>query len=239
MHMPDTIVCETSTASHGNMDFRFGDQEEVTENRTAFLAEYGIAYEDHIPMFCDHGDIISIVSSFHPGVGARSLEDQIRSEVLVTQEKGLALMLFTADCQGTSFYDPVTQTIALAHISRKTLCDGLPEKTLLFLKEELCVESENLIVHVGPSIQKESYAFPLPLETAHPALFSHTEERNGKAHIDLQSAHRAELLRLGVKEENMFISQEDTASPKYFSYYKAMREGAPDPGRMANILMMR
>jgi len=221
------------------MDLRFGNPQEVIESRTKFLDSFGIAYEDHIPMFCDHGDIINIVSSFHPGVGARSLEDQIRSEVLVTQEKGLALMLFTADCQGTSFYDPVTQTIALAHISRKTLCDGLPQKTLEFLKEELCVERENLIVHVGPSIQKESYAFPLPLETVHPVLLPYTQERDGNAYIDLPGAHRAELLRLGIQEENIMISNDDTASPNYFSYYKAMRAGAKDPGRMANILMMR
>ena len=131
---PQEVVCATSTIHDGNMDFRFGPAEAVLRNRTRFLDTHHILYEDHIAMRCDHSDIITLVTSFHPEVGATSQEEQIESEVLVTQEKNLALMLFTADCQPVSFYDPVTETIALAHISRRTLIDGLPEKVLQFLK---------------------------------------------------------------------------------------------------------
>ena len=123
-----SLICVTSSAEDGNMDFRFGDEEAVIRNRTRFLEKHGILYEDHIAMRCDHGDVVTLVTSFHPEVGARSQEEQIQSEVLVTQEKNLALMLFTADCQPTCFFDPVTNTIALAHISRKTLCNKLTEK---------------------------------------------------------------------------------------------------------------
>lgn len=237
--MPDTVVFETSTAAQGNMDFRFGKEDEVVENRVRFLAAHSIAYEDHIAMRCDHGDIISNVSSFHPAVGARTQDEQIQSEVLVTQEKNLALMLFTADCQPTSFYDPVTGTIALAHISRQTLCNTLSTKTVEFLKEELCVDPANLIVSIGPSIQKDSYSFLLPLDEVHPVLHAFTTERNGRAYIDLPQAHKAELLSLGISEANITISAEDTASEKYFSYYKAKQQGQPDAGRMATILMLR
>lgn len=237
--MPHNVICGTSLKTQGNMDFRFGTTEEVIENRTRFLAQFGIAYEDHIAMRCDHTDIITSVFKFHPAVGARSQEDQIHSEVLVTQEKNLALMLFTADCQATSFFDPVTQTIALAHISRKTLTNKLSEQTVEFLKEEHCVEVDNLIVTIGPSIQKVSYAFPVPLEDEHPLLAPFTEVKNGFAYIDLPKAHTQQLLELGIKKENITIATDDTASSSYFSYYKAKREGAEDHGRMANILMLR
>jgi len=236
---PQEVVCATSTKKDGNMDFRFGDAEDVIANRSLFLKKHGILYEDHIAMRCDHTDRIALVTSFNPEVGAISQEEQIHSEVLVTQEKGLALMLFTADCQPTSFYDPVTQTIALAHISRKTLCDRLSEKVIAFLKENVCVDPQNLIVTIGPSIQKDSYAFPLPLEETHKAFESFIEEKDGMAHIDLIGAHVSQLTSLGILSANISVSKEDTAHSEYFSYYKAMKEGYEDQGRMATILMLR
>jgi hypothetical protein len=236
---PASVVCDTSTAHDGNMDFRFSEQEEAIDNRTRLLSKHGILYEDHIAMRCDHGDIISLVTSYHPEVGAHTQDEQIHSEVLTTQEKGLALMLFTADCQPTSFYDPITQTIALAHISRQTLCNKLSEKTVRFLQDSFCVDPANLLITIGPSIQKQSYAFPLPLQETHPQLAGFIEERDGMAHIDLVGAHLFQLRALGIKDENIQVSKEDTASPKYFSYYLMKKDGLQKEARMASILMMR
>jgi copper oxidase (laccase) domain-containing protein len=97
--MPKNIVCEISKAQDGNMDFRFGGRNEVLENRTLFLERFGIAYQEHIAMWCDHGDVITLIDDKNDAMGATSQEEQIQSEVLVTQKKHLALMLFTADCR--------------------------------------------------------------------------------------------------------------------------------------------
>lgn len=238
--LPSTVICETSTTASGNMDFRFGPRKEVIDNRTRFLEEHGIAYQEHIAMRCDHTDIIRIVDDKNNAIGVTSQEDQIASEVLITQKKHLALMLFTADCQPVSFYDPVTQTIALAHISRKTLLDLLTQKTVKFLQKKLNVEPANLCVHIGPSIHKESYAFKLPLAEQRPRLLPYTEERNGFAYIDLIGANLHELLTAGIKPNNISISEEDTASSgKYFSYYAMKKRGETHEARMATILMMR
>lgn len=239
-NFPATITCETSTVEDGNMDFRFGPRKEVIENRTAFLEKQGIAYQEHIAMRCDHGDIITIVDAKHAGIGATAQEDQVHSEVLVTQKKHLALMLFTADCQPVSFYDPVTQTIALAHISRKTLTNLLPQKTIHFLEKEFKIDPRNLLVNIGPSIQKESYAFTLPLESESPILLPFTEEKEGYAHIDLVEANLHQLTAAGVQKKNITLSHEDTAvSHKYFSYYAMKKHGETNEARMATILMMR
>lgn len=233
------IICETSKAQDGNMDFRFGGRNEVLENRTKFLERFGIAYQEHIAMRCDHGDIICLVDDRNEAVGATSQEGQIHSEVLVTQRKHLALMLFTADCQPVSFYDPVTQTIALAHISRKTLTAKLSEKTVNFLKRKLNVDPSNLLVNIGPSIQKESYAFPLPLASEHPLLVPFTEEKEGFAHIDLVGANLHQLIASGINKENIIVSADDTASPDYFSYFMMKKNNASQEARMATILLMR
>lgn len=238
-NFPSNIICETSTAKDGNMDFRFGARGEVLDNRTRFLEKFGIAYQEHIAMRCDHGDVISLVDSRSEALGATSQEDQIQSEVLVTQKKHIALMLFTADCQPVSFYDPVTETIALAHISRKTLANKLPSKTVHYLEQKLKVDPSHFLVHIGPSIQKESYAFPLPLPEVHPLLLAFIEEKDGFAHIDLVGADLDQLQASGIRKENITVSPEDTASDSYFSYFMMKKNGETQEARMATILLMR
>jgi len=239
MEFPKTLICETSKVSDGNMDFRFGGRKDVMNNRTAFLEQFGIAYQEHIAMSCDHGEVITLVDGKSEGLGATSLEEQVQSEVLVTQKKHIALMLFTADCIPMSFYDPVTHTIALAHVSRKTLCNNLPQKTVGFLRRECDVAPANLLISMGPHIQKESYSFPLPLPEVPYELNGFIEEKDGSAFIDLSGATLRQLTTAGVKKENVTISPHDTARGGYFSYYRMKKEGNETEARMATILMMR
>lgn len=237
---PKTIICETSTLLSRNMDFRFGPKQEVIENRIDFLEQFGIPYQEHIAMRCDHGDIISLVDEKNPECGARTQDEQIHSEVLVTQKKHLALMLFTADCLPMSLYDPVTQTIALAHVSRKTLVDKLPQKTVGFLRRQCDVAPQDLIINIGPHIQKQTYAFVLPLPDTPLELNGFIEERDGHAYIDLAGSAVRQLTTAGIQKENITVSSEDTGdTEKYFSYYLMKRDGNQQEARMATILMMR
>ena len=234
------ILCATSTRADGNMDFRFGDEMEVIANRTRFLAEYGLTYTDHIAMRCDHKDVITVVDHTHPARAPLNDRQQVYSEVLITQERNLALMLFTADCQSASFYDPITKTIALAHISRQTLVDGLSEKTISFMRQEFAVDPNDLYVHIGPSIHKENYAFTLPLQHTPPLLAPYIEEIDGYAHIDLLRAHSDILIAHGIQKDRISISPEDTGDGvQYFSHHHSVRTNSADEARMANILMMR
>jgi len=239
-NFPKSIICETSTLQDGNMGFKAGSKKEVIDNRTRFLEKFGIAYQEHIAMRCDHGDIITLVDGKHEAVGATEPEDQIKSEVLVTQKKHLALLLLTADCEPVSFYDPVSQTIALLHISRKTLIAKLIEKTVSFLEDTLGVLPQNLLVNIGPHIKKESYAFILPLEEAPAELAPYTEEKNEHAHIDLVQASIDQLNGTGIDAKNIFVSPIDTGTSKnHYSYFMMKKNGEPDAARMATILMMR
>jgi copper oxidase (laccase) domain-containing protein len=239
-HFPKNIVCETSTVADGNMSFRAGMKKEVIDNRTHFLEKFGIAPHEHVAMCCDHGDKITLVDHDHFGVGVFEPEDQLQSEVLVTQRKHLALFLLTADCLPLSLYDKTTQTIALAHISRKTLVDGLIQKTMTFLHSELGVVPQNLLVSIGPHIKKESYVFPLPLQEEQAFLKNYTEIKDGFAHIDLLGISVAQLGALGISKEHISVSPIDTGtSDSYYSYYRMKKNGEPNAARMATILMMR
>ena len=220
------------------MGFRFGAIDAVIENRTQFLAKNNLSYIDYIPMQSDHGDIIKIVDRNALTKEVSSQEEAAKADVLITQDKNLALLLTTADCQPVSFYDPETKTKALAHISRHTLAQNLAKKTVNFLCEDLHAHPADLLIHIGPHIKKESYEFPLPLKEVSPHLEPFIEEKDGYAYIDTVEACLWQLTCAGVSKENIDISDVDTATSKnHFSYYVATRDALPD-GRLATVLAM-
>lgn len=232
-----TILCATSTIADGNMSLRLGEVAQVMQNRTTFLQRNNVDFGNHVCMQCDHGEKIIAINR-DMLTGDVDTYHILPAEVLVTQERGIALMLLTADCLPVSFYDPVTQTIALAHFSRQTIAQLLPQKTIRFLETKYGIVPANVLVHIGPHIGAHSYHFPLPLLHIAPALQSFITEKKGEAYIDLVGAHNHQLLATGVAEKNITVSTIDTAiSPKHFSYFRSQHDQTPD-GRLATILML-
>lgn len=239
--LPKNILFKTSTITDGNMSFRFGDDKTVVENRKRFLAKNNIDSQNHICMRCDHGEVIIAINRDTNGVGAESQEEMIEAEVLVTQEKGLALMLLTADCIPAVFYDPIEKVIALAHLNRKTIAHNLAQKTVSFLCKNFNSEPQNLHIHFGPHIDKGSYKFPTPLTQETPTqLLNFIEEKDSVAHIDLTSAFINQLNEVGVLKNKITISDIDTAiSSNHFSHYKSQISKNHPQGRLATIAQIR
>ena len=243
MHnLQNSILFTTSTIVDGNMSFRFGKEKDVIDNRNRFLEKNRLDYQDCICMRCDHGSKIFSVNrrDFTANFGAASSETMLESEVLVTNEPGTVLMLLTADCLPTAFYDPIQKVIALAHLNRKTIAHDLGQKTVSFLTEHYNTDPANLLVAIGPHIKKESYRFELPLNTPIPLqLKNHTEESAGFVSLDLAAAEIDQLTKVGVQKKHIAISNIDSAtSPDYFSHYQNQRDAQYPAGRMATIFSM-
>ena len=232
------ILCKTSTIVDGNMSFRIGDTKNSLQNRTDFLKSLRIPATKHICMKCDHGKEIVVVTHDTHEAGATTQEEMLTSEVLVTQEKGLALMLLTADCLPVSFFDPVTQTIALAHFSRETISKMLPQKTVGFLREHLDITPANLLIGVGPHIHTESYSFHPPAHNIQPEILPFTTEKDGYIFVDLVTACTTQLIQTGVSPENTSVSEIDTVtSSHHFSHHRSTKQNDPE-GRFATIVML-
>jgi copper oxidase (laccase) domain-containing protein len=102
------------------------------------------------------------------------------------------------------------------------------------------VKPENLLVYIGPHIRRESYKFPLPLPHKDPNLSAHIYKRDGYAHIDLTGGSFAALTASGVRENNIIVSDIDTAtSENHFSYFRLKQENKDTTSRLATILMMK
>ena len=225
------ITTYTSTITHGNMSLRFGKADAVVQSRKNFLQEHNLTWEDSICMRCDHGAEIIVVDR-------STVLDEYRmidAEVLITQDKNLTLMLPTADCLPTTLYDPATQTLALAHFSRQTTADKLPEKTIQFMQEHFNVDPKNLLIEAGPHIHKKSYRFPTPLQNVSETIQPHLTIENDFTYIDVASAHNAQLIAVGVLSENITLSKTDTATSKdHYSHFASTQHGK-EVGRIVTI----
>lgn len=225
----------TSTIADGNMSLRFGDEEMVLANRKQFLTKHHIAWESHTCMRCNHGQTIIAIN--RDTVTDRHY--MLEAEVLVTQDTDLALMLLTADCLPTAFFDPITKTIALAHFSRQTIADGLPEKTIGFLRQTLKIDPANLKIQIGPYIHTNSYVFTKTDEKFAERLQPFLIETRDTIKVDLLAAHNHQLTEAGVPLENIVASQIDTVtSPEHFSHYATTRLNNKPHGRLATILRL-
>ena len=236
-NLGENIISATSTKGDGNMSLRFSDKETVRDNLGRFLMDCGLDKPQSVMMECDHGEKIVLLDKENLAAEGDWLH-YLPAEVLVTGEANLALLLLTADCLPISFYDPVTKTIALAHLSRQTTTLNLSQKTVRFLETERGVNPANLKVIVGPHIHAKSYCFPLPLEDKHPTLAPFITETDKIGQVDLKAANETALKEAGVKPENIDWSQIDTATSKnHFSHYRNERNQNDTPGRMATLLL--
>ena len=240
---------------HGFSDRSYGNQafsvlgikqspEQVKKNRIMFLNELGFSLENGVAMYseipCAKQEVVIAEESFR-GKGMTLLENAVKTEALITNIKGLFLFLLTADCHPIIFYDPITHSIGLAHGSRQMTGEKLVIDVVEKMKQSFGTKQENLYVGIGPGIKKESYQLEYLDQMFHEKQFSKFVEKqsNGTFSLDLPSINKELLAQYEVKEENIEISDIDTArSPNYFSHYRDSRDGTKEE-RFATAVMLK
>ena len=97
-----------------------------------------------------HSDIVRVVGSgdhtscFH--------KDYPECDALVTNEPGVALMIFTADCTPMIFHDPVTGAVGAAHAGWRGTAAAIGPKTVQAMCREFGAKPENIRAAIGPNI---------------------------------------------------------------------------------------
>jgi YfiH family protein len=228
----ESLLVATSTKEDGNMDFRFGSESEALSNREKFLTKHKLSLADCLVMELEHQDKIVIVDagSKHDSLGT------IVAEALITQQKNLALFLLTADCLPVVLYDPVTHTVALAHLGRKPTEKKLLPQVIHMMQNTFQALPSNVQVFIGPGIHEEAYIFDsLPAEFSPEWQPFITKTLTGTWSIDLVGYNISQLVECGVLEKNIIVSPVDTYQDhNYFSHYRSVKTGEPE-GRFATI----
>ena len=199
-----------STIEDGNLAYHVNDiKENVDTNRVKLARKLNYKSEDLVYMNQVHGNNIQIVTKESP-----KLIDNC--DGLITNQKGLPLMVMVADCIPILFFDEKNEVIAAVHAGRNSTFLKIAEITAKKMIEVFDCKVEDIKVIMGPSIQKCCYEVSEELIDIVKNSFG--EEFCDGRFIDLQDINKKLLNNLGIY--NIEISEICTmcSNEPYFSY---------------------
>lgn len=211
---------------------RGDDPEAVRENYRRVCALMGAGIDDCAVTKQVHGSVVRVVTKADRHVCMSTVPYE--ADGLVTNERGLPIMCFVADCVPALLCDGEHSVIAAVHCGwRSSVADILGETV-----KKMCAlgaKPESIHAAMGAAIGRccfetdddvpEAVEKYLGGETA--GLFD--RRADGKTMVDLRAANARRLIQLGLKAENIDLSQECTmcSHEKYWSHrYTKGRRGS-------------
>ena len=196
-----------------NMAFNRGDNpENVTENYKRICKSAGFDFDSLTASAQDHNTFVRAVTSENKGVGIYKPRDLQSVDALITNEKGVTLVTYYADCTPLFFVDTKQKAIGLAHAGWRGTVGRIGEKVVKKMTELYGTNPADIVAAIGPAISVCCYEVDKPCADNFYALSDLDSSRfvfpkdNGKYMIDLLETNRQILVAAGVKNENITVS---------------------------------
>lgn len=161
----------------------------------------------------------------------------LEGDALITQDKDLALTVYTADCLPVLIVDPLQKSIAAIHAGWKGLENQVIPNTLNALKPS---RMDSLKIWIGPHIKLESFEVGIDvavrLQNSAPlanCVFPHPTNSD-KRLVDLAAIAMSQLQSCGVNPTQVWQHQADTL--KDLSYPSFRRDGKG--GRLLSFIAL-
>ena len=193
----------TGSLASLNMAMHRGDApENVEENYRRLAAALGFSTENAVLTRQTHSDIVRCVDSGDcRGLNHREYPE---CDGLVTNDPGVALVVFTADCTPLLFHDPVTGAVGATHAGWRGTAKAIGAKTVEAMVKNFGCRPENIRAAIGPNIGFCHFETDADVPQAMRAAFgpevdAWIEQRGGKYYLDLKQINALVLRRAGVK----------------------------------------
>ena len=210
----------------------------VHENYRRVCELFGVGENDAAVTKQVHGNIVRIVTSEdkHTCLGHVPYE----CDGIVTSEKGLPLMCFTADCIPALLSDSEGHAVAAVHCGWRSSCADILSNAVSAM-ESLGAKKENIRCAMGPSIGRCCFEVDEDVVDAIHRYIGdfYIEKRGDKYFPDLRLANKIRLMQLGIKEENIDISSECTfcSHDKYWSHRYTLKNNIKR-GSQVSVIML-
>ncbi len=160
-----------------------------------------------------HSLNIAVVTDADDGRGSVDIDSRIPcTDALITNRRGIALMVLTADCVPVLLYDSATHSAAAIHAGWRGTANGIVGLTVKKMADVFGTKPENLMAAIGPCIGACCFEVGDDV-TGHfkqwPDTILHRSEWP-RPHIDLVLANRLQLEQAGVPASNIESSGECT-----------------------------
>lgn len=132
---------------------------------------------------------------------------------LITDKKGLAMLVKFADCTPVTLYDPEKEVLAIVHSGWRGTVQEISLEALRQMVEDFGSQVEDVVAYVGPSIDQDNYEVGPEVYDAFKAFENRNsffEPRREKYMLSNIDATIDSLMRAGIKKENIEIEREST-----------------------------
>ncbi len=213
-----------------NLSFSRGDNSEhVLENYRRICSVLGVQVDDVVASVQTHTTNIRHVTEADKGKGVVKPQAYQDIDGLITDEPGVVLACFFADCVPLYFVDPVKKAIGLAHSGWRGTVNRMGECMVRAMADTFGSNPKDLIAAVGPSICKDCYEVSEDVAEEFKKAFLDcgtavvTPGREpGKYQLDLWLANRTILMQAGIPGENISVTDICTChNPKYLFSHRA------------------
>ena len=235
-----------------NLSYTRGDKKEAVDENFRRIAEcMGCGVEDMVCSDQTHTDHIRLVTADDRGKGVVRLKDYKDVDGLITNEKGIVLCTFFADCVPLFFVDPVKKAIGLSHSGWRGTVQKIGKKTVEKMGEAFGTDPEDVYAAIGPSICQDCYEVSEDVIEEFLKIFPGTEqayapkeerigdsglqgmsrkrvpslwyeETAGKYRLNLWEANRRILLEAGIPEKQIEVTDLCTCcNPEFLFSHRA------------------
>ena len=136
-----------------NMAFNRGDNPDaVTENYRRICESAGFEFDSLTASAQDHHTFVRAVTRENRGVGIYRPRDMESVDAIMTNEKGVTIVTYYADCTPLFFVDTENKAIALAHAGWRGTVGRIGEKVVKEMGERYGTKPENITAAIGPAI---------------------------------------------------------------------------------------
>ena len=193
-----------------NLSFNRGDDPEaVRENFRRVSEALGTQYGDFVFSDQTHTANVRRVTRADAGNGLVREKSFFDTDGLITDEPGLVLSTFYADCVPLYFADPVHHAIGLSHSGWRGTVQQIGRVTVEAMGREFGSRPEDIICAIGPSICQDCYEVgaDVAMEFGNFSGNGILEAKgNGKYQLDLWRANEIILRKAGVLPEHIAVT---------------------------------
>ena len=202
-----------------NLSFSRGDEpERVLENFRRIAESIGFSEKDLVFSMQTHTANVRRVGREDCGRGLERPVGYCDVDGLVTNEPGVVLATFYADCVPLFFVDPVHHCIGLSHSGWRGTVGKIGKATVETMAKEFGSKPGDLLAAVGPSICQECYEVSEEViglfrenfaEELWPKLFYRKD--NGHYQLNLWEANRLIFQEAGILPQHITVTDICTA----------------------------
>ena len=227
-----------------NFSFTRGDNpDSVMENYRRVGQVFGKTEVDFICTDQTHTTNVLRVGKEEAGFGVTKPRPYTDVDGLITDEPGVILSTFYADCVPLYFVDPVQKAIGLSHSGWRGTVGRMGQKTLEAMKEAFGTKPEDVYAAIGPSICRDCYEISEDVaEHFYQEFKGHGDEilinkGNGKYQLDLWKTNEIVMLEAGILPEHLAVTNICTCCNPDVLFSHRTSQGKR--GNLAAFLMLK